>query len=92
MALRWPDKFPGETILNGVDWTKVLGAATIASCAATVEDGDATVDDPVGPSFTGAVQKIWVAGGAVGSQRVRAEVTLSDGRVLQEDCIFAVLP
>lgn len=92
MSLRWPDKFPGEKALYGVDWTKALGSAAIVSCTATVEEGNVTVNDPSVPSFSGAVQQIWIAGGTAGSQRVRAQVTLSDTRILQEDCIFTVLP
>lgn len=92
MALRWPDKFPDEVHLNGVDWTKPLGGATIVSCTASVEDGDVTIDDPVASSFTGSIQKAWISGGTEGSQRVRMQITLNDGRVFEEDCIFAVLP
>ncbi len=91
MALNnWPQKFPGETLRNGADWTNALEGSQIVSCAAQVIEGDVVLTAPVATSFSGALQTVWVSGGTAGRQRVRLTVTLNDGRVLQEDFGFVV--
>lgn len=89
--LRWPDKHPDEKLILGADWTLHLSGATIASVAADVVSGDVTVNVPQPSTFSGAIQSLWVSGGTAGVQKVRCTVTMSDGRVLQQDFGFNVI-
>ena len=91
--LNFPDKHPEEVFLNGADWSRLIGNATIVSVAASVENGDVSVTSPHPSSFSGAIQSVWVTGGTprAGEQRVRLEATFSDGRVLAQDFIFKVV-
>lgn len=89
--LTWPTKTVAEKFTNGVDWTAVLGDATISSVAAEVTQGDVTITDPSATSYSGAVQSVWVTGGTKGQHTVRCKATLSDGRVLHQDCRFSVI-
>lgn len=93
LPLNFPDKHPQEIFINGADWSRLMGGATIVSVAASVEDGDVSVTTPQASAFSGAIQSVWVTGGtqAAGEQRIRLEATFSDGRVLAQDFIFKVV-
>ena len=86
--LEWPDKTPAEKFRNGADWSMAIGDATILSCTAEAVGGDVELTVPTSTDFEGAMQGVWVTGGAPGLQVVRLGVHLSDGRFLQQDFKF----
>lgn len=92
-VLEWPDKFPGEVFLNGVDWTDRLAGAGIANVTATRNVGDVTIDTPAASFAAGNVQYVWIGGGTTGRQVVtcRAVTNETPARTLEESFSFNVL-
>ncbi len=80
MALRWPDKDPGEKLDYSMDWTAWLAGDTIAASSWTVPAGiTQTTPDP---SFTATTTTIWLAGGTVGkTYELTNTVTTAGGRI-----------
>jgi hypothetical protein len=90
---KWPDKFPGEVELYGVDWTDRLAGAAIASVSATVETGDVVITSPAVSFSTGDTQYVWVSAGTIGRQVVTTQAITNESppRTLEEVFAFDIL-
>lgn len=88
-TLDWPDKHPTERFWVGADWEVMLAGDTIASCNATVEQGDVIVPSN---NFDGMIQRVRIEGGTEGAQIVRCDIVTSDAREFVQKYRFNVIP
>lgn len=83
-------KYPLEVIIYVVNWNGVIpSGVNITESSSDVLDGTVSIDDD---TFEDAIQNIRVSGGTRGAQRIRAQITLSDGQILAQDIAFQVIP
>lgn len=91
-TLIWPDKYPYDYFANGADWSPVLDSDTIATCDATVLDGDVVINSPSPVNaFTGAIQRVWVKDGTQGACIVECKIVTTQGRKFAQKYRFSVM-
>lgn len=88
--LRWPNKLPAEMYPCAVDWSAMLGNATIAAATAARNAGTVVINQPMASFNTGPIQYVWLSGGTPGEQTIACTITTSDGRIFQQLIQFRI--
>lgn len=88
------EKQPAEVIVIGVDFSSIVGSATISSTSVTSIEVDTGQGASIAQSagVENNVVKIKLSGGTDGKRyKVTVQVTLSDGQIWEEDVFVDVV-